>query len=107
MKKIITITFLLFFGLSTHSWAVDLSEAKSLGLVGETPTGYLEAVTSPSGEIKALINDINAKRKQHYQQIANKNGTPLQVVEKLAGQTAIKKTDTGNYIKVGGQWTKR
>jgi uncharacterized protein YdbL (DUF1318 family) len=88
-------------------YAIDLQTAKNQGLVGETPSGYLEAVKSPSAETKALIESINAKRKQKYQDIAARNNTSLQAVEQLAGKKAIEKSAPGSYIKLGGSWQQK
>ncbi|WP_446008784.1 YdbL family protein [Candidatus Electrothrix sp.] len=87
-------------------FALELSDAKSQGLVGETPTGYLDVVKA-SPEATELIKEINAKRKTHYQEIAKKNKTPLSTVEKLAGQKAMEKTPAGQYVKVEGKWEKK
>ncbi len=88
------------------SWAIGLEQAKAQGLVGEQANGYLGVVTSgAASEVTALVADINAKRKQRYQDIANRNNTNLQVVEALAGKTAIEKTAPGQYIKApSGGW---
>ncbi len=90
-------------------WALTLGEAKARGLVGETHTGYLGIVSGKeSREVQALVKDVNQKRKQKYQGIAKRNGTSLQAVEILAGNTAIKKTQSGHYIQLrSGQWTKK
>lgn len=88
-------------------FAIDLQTAKNKGLVGETPSGYLEAVTQPSAEVSALVNDINAKRKQKFKEIAARNQTSLEAVELLAGKKAIEKTDPGHYVKIGGSWKRK
>ncbi|WP_456384999.1 YdbL family protein [Desulfolithobacter sp.] len=87
--------------------ALDLQSAKDQGLVGETPSGYLEVVGTATPEIVKLVQTINQKRRSRYLQIARKNGTDLAVVEKLAGKKAIEKTRPGNYIKVNGKWRKK
>lgn len=87
--------------------AMDLQDAKDQGLVGEAPSGYLEAVTSPSAEVRELIDSINAKRKQHYRKIASNNNTSLATVEKLAGEKAMEKSRPGHYIKPAGQWKRK
>jgi len=86
--------------------ALDLGEAKSGGLVGETNSGYLAAV-KPSAEVDKLVVTINSKRKTHYQQIAKKNNISLQAVEVRAGQKAMGKTPAGEYINSGGGWKKK
>lgn len=100
---------LLGMGFTTSSWAIDLQAAKSQGLVGEQPNGYLASVkTSPSNDVAALINEINAARKTEYQRIAKRNNTKLDVVEKLAGKKAIEKTPSGQYVRsTSGQWVKK
>ena len=87
--------------------AIDLQTAKDQGLVGETPSGYLEAVTQPSAEVKALMDDINAKRRQKFEEIAARNNTSLEAVELLAGKKAIEKSTPGSYIKIGGAWQQK
>jgi uncharacterized protein YdbL (DUF1318 family) len=101
---ILTTTLLL---LGQSAFAIDLQTAKSQGLVGETPSGYLEAVKPASAETKALIDSVNAKRKQKYQDIATRNKTSLQAVEQLAGKKAIEKSAPGSYVKLGGNWKQK
>ena len=105
-----TITTLLIAGLlfaAQPVFAIDLQSAKSQGLVGETTTGYLEAVRQPTAEVKALVNDINAPRKQKFKEIAARNNTSLEAVEQLAGKKAIEKSSPGSYVKIGGSWQQK
>ncbi len=88
-------------------YALTLHEAKGQGLVGEKPNGYLGLVTS-SAQAQSLMNNVNAKRKQKYQEIATRNKTSLSAVEALAGKTAIQKTKSGQYVQLpSGQWKKK
>ena len=89
------------------AYSIDLQTAKSQGLVGETPEGYLSAVKTPSAETKALIESVNLQRKGKYQEIAARNKTSLQTIEQLAGNKAIEKSKPGSYIKQGGSWQKK
>lgn len=87
--------------------ALSLDEAKAKGLVGEEPTGYL-GVVSASPEATQIAQDINAKRRQKYQQIAQQNGTAVAAVEALAGKKAIEGTPPGQYVKSdSGSWVKK
>jgi len=97
--------FLLVF--SGYAMAIDLHTAKQRGLVGETTSGYLQAVTTPDSEVKALVQEINRKRKQLYEEIAQRNGTTVTAVEVLAGKKAIEKSKPGMYIKPGSSWQKK
>lgn len=105
MKKISIVLMLAFAMFATSAWALDLQDAKAQGLVGEQLNGYLGAV-KPSAEVNALVADINARRKAMYQEIAQRNGTSVLAVEKLAGQKAIEKTLPGQYIQSpsGSSW---
>ncbi|HYE37846.1 YdbL family protein [Methylocaldum sp.] len=96
-------------GWAPASWAIGLDDAKRQGLVGEQPNGYLDAVVpDASADVRALIADINTKRRQKYEQVAKTNGTSLHVVETLAGKTAIEKTPPGQYVRSpSGRWIKK
>jgi uncharacterized protein YdbL (DUF1318 family) len=74
------------------AFALELDSAKSQGLVGEQPNGYL-------GVVKATSEAVA------YQRIARENGISLEQVANLAGQKAIEKTPAGEYVKTPtGQW---
>ena len=92
--------------LSLPAFALELGEAKTRGLVGETASGYLAAV-KPSAEVNALVNNINAQRKAQYQKIANNNKIGLEAVEVRAGQKAMSKTPAGEYVNPGSGWQKK
>jgi len=92
--------------ISLPAFALELGDAKSRGLVGETNAGYLGAV-KPSGEVDKLVASINQQRKAQYQKIAEKNGISLEAVEVRAGKKAIDKTAPGEYINTGGGWQKK
>ena len=89
--------------MALPAFALDLSQAKSSGQVGETNTGYIAAIKT-SEEVDALVANINSQRKAQYQKIAKKNGISLQQVEARAGVKALEKTPTGEYINTGTGW---
>ncbi len=100
---------LIILALPAAAFAIDLDAAKQQGLVGETPSGYIESVRpNPSGEIQSLVQKINSARKQEYQRIAQKNGTALSAVEQIGGKKAIRMTPNGQYVKrPEGSWVKK
>ena len=101
----------LLIGLLSISVAVagPLDQPKADGLIGEQANGYLGLVSQDvPADIKALVRDVNAKRKARYQSIAQKQAVPLSEVEKVGGTTAIDRTLSGNYIKdSSGRWRKK
>ena len=106
MKHIRTFFIALLIALTASSaaFALDIQEAKQKGLVGETDTGYIAAVSNSGGEVDKLVQSINAQRKKVYEDLASKNGVPLAEVEKVAAQKAIEKTPAGQKIRIGGSW---
>lgn len=84
-----------------------LHKAKAKGLVGEKSTGYLGAVNPSNVEAQSLIEDVNQKRRQAYEDIAKRNGTSVQAVERLAGEKAIQNTNPGNFVEGPNGWVKK
>lgn len=103
----------LLFALSLPLMAMNLqqamsslSAAKTQGLVGEQPDGYLGVVT-PSTETAAIVKLINDARRDQYQRLAKDNKISLPDVEAMAGLKAIEKTQSGQYIQVNQKWAKK
>jgi uncharacterized protein YdbL (DUF1318 family) len=104
--RYVALVLLVAAGAAVH--AVDLDEAKRAGLVGETLEGYLAAVaTSPTADVTALVEEVNAKRRAEYQRIARDNNLALDQVEALAAKKAIDKTAPGGWVRVNGDWRQK
>lgn len=113
MKTLTKLALSAVFAVSLPLLAMDLQQAmsalgaaKTQGLVGEQPNGYLGVVGS-SAQAKEIAELINKARKAEYQKLAAKNGIQLADVEAIAGQKAIEKTDPGQFIYLNGQWQKK
>lgn len=107
MKTTIRLMAAILLACSALTMALDLASAKSQGLVGEQPNGYLGVVKATPDAV-VLAADINAKRQAAYEAIAKKNGATLEQVAILAGQKAIEKTASGSYVKTpDGQWVRK
>ena len=107
MKTFLAIFTTCLLLIAQPAYSIDLQTAKDQGLVGETTSGYLAAVKSPSPEVSALIDNINSKRKEKFKEIAERNNTSLESVEQLAGKKAIEKSAPGSYVKVGSSWQQK
>ena len=107
MKKIFAAIGLLL--LMQGAWAIDIHDAKDQGLVGEANSGYLAAVQSPaSAEVRALIAEVNEKRKARFESTAKKTGTTLAQVANRFYELAIEKTAPGHYYQdSSGRWKKK
>lgn len=95
--------------LLQNAWAIDIRNAKAEGLVGEANTGFLAAVQTPaSAEVRALIADVNKKRKAQFTNTAEKTSTTVAQVANRFYELAVQKTAPGNYYQdSGGRWKKK
>ncbi len=94
--------------MASPAYALNLSQGKSQGLVGERLDGYIGAVSSASPEVQQLVSEVNRARKAEYLKIASQNGQPISVVEKLAAKKLIERADPGTYyMNAGGTWEKK
>ena len=107
MKKIFAAIGLLL--LLQNAWAIDIGDAKAQGLVGEANTGYIAAVQTPaSAEVRALIADVNSKRRASFESTAQKTGTTVAQVANRFYELAVQKTAPGNYYQdKSGRWQKK
>jgi len=107
MKKIIAAIGLTL--LLQNAWAIDIHDAKAQGLVGEANTGFIAAVQSPaSAEVRALIADVNNKRKTRFESTAQKTGTTAAQVAYRFYEIAVQKTEPGHYYQdTSGRWQKK
>ena len=83
-----------------------LDDAKAAGLIGERPDGYVAAVEpNPSPDIAALVEQINAKRRDAYAKIAAEDGVPLEQVAALTAEKIRAQAPAGQYFMTpGGSW---
>ncbi len=108
MKKLIHTFLLVFAFASAAAFAADLDQAKNDGLIGERADGYLGLVdSSAAADVRALVAEVNGKRKARYESIAAKNDLSLQQVEALAGKKTIEKTRSGHWVLLNGGWQQK
>ena len=114
MKRFVQLSaFVLVLCLALPAFSMGLEEAKSQldaakkqGLVGETPTGYLEVVRADANA-RGIVDAINEARREEYARIAEKHDIPVTQVETVAGKKALEKTPAGQYILVDDEWVKK
>ncbi len=100
------VLLLSLFAFSAH--AADLNQVKRDGLVGERADGYLGLVhDNAAGDVRALVTQINEKRKGEYSRIARANELTLRQVQVLAGKKAIEKTKPGQWVLRNGGWERK
>jgi len=107
LRKFIAALLLAF--AFQNAWAIDIHSAKDQGLVGEASTGYLAAVVNaPSAEVKALISEVNQKRKAQFKSTAEKTGATLEQVRVRFYELAVERTRSGHYYQDrAGSWKQK
>jgi uncharacterized protein YdbL (DUF1318 family) len=94
--------------LAMPTAAADLAQVKADGLVGEQMNGLLGLVKADApGDVKALVNSINAQRLAEYRRIAAKNGVAAEEVAKLTAQKVISQTPPGQFVETPSGWQQR
>lgn len=86
-----------------------LDDAKAAGLVGERIDGYLGVVDgSAPGDVKKLVDQVNAEREAKYAEIAKKQDAPIEAVAQIAGKKLIKRAAKGEYVMgADGKWQQK
>jgi uncharacterized protein len=89
--------------------AEEIDAAKRAGTVGEQVDGYLGLVqASAPAEVQALVAEVNTRRRTAYEEIATKNGTPVETVARLAGAKLIERAAPGEYVRDDtGAWKQK
>ena len=109
MKTNTKISFIALFltVLALPAMAIELTDARKQGMVGEKTDGYVAAVKS-SADVNALVVEVNAKRKAEYTRISKENGQPVSTVAKLASPQIIEGLPAGSlYQGSDGTWKTR
>src|SRR5581483_2551494 len=91
------------------AFALDLDQARDSGVIGERGDGLVAAVVAPvRPAITMLVDTVNRERLAAYRAAAAKDGTPLEDVQRAAGEKDIAKARLQGwyYMEPGGSWHK-
>jgi hypothetical protein len=99
---------LIVLGANAAS-AGNLDAAESAGKIGEGVDGYVHLVDKNApADVKALVKEVNAKRRGKYASIAKKNGAPVEEVAALMGAKLVERAPAGEYVlDSNGKWRKK
>jgi uncharacterized protein YdbL (DUF1318 family) len=100
-------TLLLLGALAAN--AATLDDAKAAGQIGEGVDGYVHLVDKNApAAAKALVKDVNNKRKAKYASIAKTRGASVESVAALAGAKLVERTPAGQYVMdSNAKWRKK
>lgn len=112
-KTLKTLLLSALFAFSLPVLAMNLQQAmsalpnaKTQGIVGEQPNGYL-GVIQTSSEAESIAKLINDARRAEYARLAKENNIAVADVEAMAGQKAVERTQRGHYILIDGKWLQK
>lgn len=95
----------LFLAAEQPAFAQSLDGLRTSGAVGEGLDGYLIA-RDPSAQ--AFVNQVNAKRRQIYQDRAAAQGVAASEVGKVYAKELLQKAPPGTwYQSSGGGWVQK
>lgn len=82
-----------------------LDELRASGAVGESYDGFL---VDRSGNNAAMVNKINAKRRDIYEKQAKSEGVSVEAVGQVYAQKIIKKAPKGTWLlNQQNQWIQK
>lgn len=97
----------LAMAFAAPAMADALDDARAAGLVGERPDGLIAPVSANApANIKSLVQSVNAKRLQKYQQISAEQGVPVEQVGAITGEKIINEVLQPGwyYMDSSGNW---
>lgn len=82
--------------------------ARQAGQVGEKPDGYLGVVGTGSPSLRAMVEDLNIRRKAAYTERASAAGSTVEQFAFTSGCNLIAQTVPGEkYMAPDGSWQTR
>lgn len=98
-------------GLSAPAWAdrdPAYASARAAGQIGEKTDGYLAVVGGASGDIRALVDKINIRRRANYTERASAQNATVEEYAFTQGCILIQRTAAGEkYQAPDGSWQTR
>lgn len=99
----------LAMAFAAPAMADALDDARAAGLVGERPDGLIAPISaSAPTDIKSLVQSVNAKRLEKYQQISAQKGVPVEQVGAITAEKIIGNLKPGwYYMDSSGNWVQK
>lgn len=88
----------------------EINAAKAAGVVGERIDGYLGIVDDGGVDVslRRRVNEINARRRAAYDEIADEAGVTVAQVARLTGEKQVERVAPGQYyMDEGGRWVRK
>ena len=94
---------ILVLGLSAPpALAQSLDQLRASGAVGERYDGYAQALQAGAA---GVVQQVNAKRRQIYQQTADKEGASIDQIGRIYARQIFAKAPPGTkFLQENGSW---
>lgn len=106
---LIRLLLALLLALPLAAAAQSLDAYRAQGVIAERFDGYVElrADEAPA-EARRLVQEVNAQRRELYQERARSQGVPAEEVGKVYAETIMERAPAGTYFRMpGGHYVRR
>jgi uncharacterized protein YdbL (DUF1318 family) len=110
LSAVILITALALSAPAASAGDPVIDTAKQAGAIGERVDGYLGVVDPAKVDAATLrrLEEINARRRAAYADIAQRNGTTVEAVAITTGQRQLSNAASGEFVMdESGRWVQR
>jgi len=99
----------LLLALPLAAAAQSLDAYRAEGIIAERFDGYVELrVEDAPAEARRLVEEVNAQRRELYQERARSQGVPSAEVGKVYAETIMERAPAGTYFRMpGGHYVRR
>jgi uncharacterized protein YdbL (DUF1318 family) len=95
-------------GMAAAQSARLLDAPRAQGIVGERYDGYAQIRGAAGAEVQKLVDQVNAERKQLYQQRAAAEHVPVEAIGKIYAQEILQSAPAGTwFLGENGQWVRK
>ena len=95
---------------AAQAQGAEIEAAKAAGVVGERIDGYIGLVDDGAVDASLMrrINEINARRRAAYDELAQQAGATTAQVARLTGEKQVERVPVGHYyMDETGAWVRK
>lgn len=95
---------------SAEAQGQQIEAAKAAGIIGERIDGYLGIVEDGAvdASLRRRVNEINAKRRAAYDELADDSEATAAQVARLTGEKLVERAASGEYVLTDeGVWVRK
>lgn len=106
---LIRLLLALLLALPLAAAAQSLDAYRAQGVIAERFDGYVEVRADDApAEARRLVQEVNAQRRELYQERARSQGVPAEEVGKVYAETIMERAPAGTYFRMpGGHYVRR